>query len=388
MMRASRGRILLRRAVAVIAVLAATALIALALRGGGDSEPAAAPVTTGGVPTSVRGLVRGLDTEEKVDQVLALGFEGADSSSPILEQLNQRQLGAVFVSAENWIDAGQGAALVSELKAAGATGERVPPLIVAAQEGGPGRAFPDLPPGRSEAVIGELGDPQLVRRWARQMGEALAATGIDLDLAPIVDLAPLGNPLAERAFSDDPNVSAAMTLAAEIGCKEAGIACVPAHFPGNGGSSGDTDLGPATVGLGSEVLLRRDLVPFNVAFQAGAPAVLLSHAFFAAYDPVTPASQTPAIVSGLLRRRLGFEGVAITDDLSAGAITALGPVRDAAVASLLAGADLLLIERPGETQDVARDALLRAVRDGTIPAARLDEAAGRVLELKRRLGLL
>ena len=388
MMRASRGRILVRRAVAVVAVLAATALIALALRGGDESEPAAAPVTTGGVPAPVRALVKGLSTEQKVDQVLALGFEGTDSSSPIIEQLKERQIGAVFVSSENWLDAGQGTALISELKAAGAGEDRVPPLIMAAQEGGAGRAFGDLPPGRRAVAIGELGDPQLARRWARQMGEGLAAAGIELDMAPVVDLASLGSALAERTFGDDPNVAATMTLAAEIGCREAGIVCAPAHFPGNGSASGDTDLGPATVGLGSGILLRRDLVPFKVAFQAGTPAVVLSHAFFAAYDPVTPASQTPAIVGGLLRRRLGFKGAAITDDLSAGAITALGSVRDAAVASLLAGADLLLIERPGETQDVTREALLRAVRDGTIPPARLDEAAGRVLELKRALGLL
>ena len=114
----------------------------------------------------------------------------------------------------------------------------------------------------------------------------------------------------------------------------------------------------------------------------------MSHAFFAAYDAVTPASQAPSILSGLLRRRLGFEGAAITDDLSAGAITALGPVRDAAAASIRAGADLLLIERPGAVQDVTRQAILRASRDGAIPAERLDEAAGRVLELKRQLGLL
>jgi len=379
---------MLRRALAVLAVLAATALIALALRSGDESEPAAVPVTTGGVPAPVRGLVRGLSTKEKVDQVLALGFEGTDSSSPILGQLRKRQIGAVFVSSENWLDAGQGGALVSELKAAGSSGDRIPPLIIAAQEGGDGRAFGDLPPGRRAVAIGELGDPQLARRWARQMGEGLATAGIELDLAPVVDLASLGSPLAERAFSEDPNIAASMTLAAEIGCKEAGIACAPAHFPGNGSASGDTDLGPATVGLGSGLLMRRDLVPFKVAFQAGAPAVVLSHAFFAAYDPVTPASQTPAIVSGLLRRQLNFKGAAITDDLSAGAITALGTVRDAAVASLLAGADLLLIERAGEAQDVTREALLRAVRDGTIPPARLDEAVGRVLELKRTLGLL
>jgi beta-N-acetylhexosaminidase len=387
-MRASRRRILTRRAAAVGIVLFATALIALALRSGDQSAPAPAPVTTGGVPRPVRGLVRRLSLEQKVDQVLALGFAGTDSSSPVVAELGQRQIGALFVGPGNWIDASQGAALIAELKAAGGSGGRLPPLIISAQEGGGQRAFPDLPPARRAAVIGELGDPQRARRWARQAGEALAGVGVDLNLAPVVDLASLGSPLAERVFSEDPQVSASMTLAAEIGCGEARIACAPAHFPGNGAASADTDLGPATVGLSRGTLLHRDLVPFTVAFQVGAPAVVLSLAFFAAYDPVTPASQTPAIVSGLLRRRLGFEGAAITDDLTAGAITALGPVRDAAVASLQAGADLLLIERPGAVQDVTRQAILRASRDGTIPAERLDEAAGRVLELKRQLGLL
>ena len=381
-----RRRFWVRRAVALIVVIAATALIALALRGGEDSAPPPVPAITGGVPRPVRGLVRGLSVEQKVDQVLALGFAGTDSSSPIVDQLGRRQIGALFVGPGNWTDASQGSALIAELKAA--AGGDVPPLIVSAQEGGPRRAFGDLPPARSEAVIGELGDPQVARRWARQAGEALAAAGVDLNLGPIVDLAPLGSALAERAFGEDPQVSARMALATEIGCGEAQVACAPAHFPGTGTTSADTDLGPATVGLDRGTLLHRDLVPFTVAFQAGARAVVLSHAFFAAYDPVTPASQTPAIVSGLLRRRLGFEGAAITDDLTAGAITALGPVRDAAVASIQAGADLLLIERPGKVQEVTRDALLRAARDGTIAPERLDEAVGRVLELKRRLGLL
>ena len=179
-----------------------------------------------------------------------------------------------------------------------------------------------------------------------------------------------------------------MVLAAEIGCTEAGVGCALAHFPGAGGASQDTDLGPATIGIDRAELVRRDMLPFRVGFQAGAPAVVISHAFYAAIAPVTPASQTPAIATGLLRGTLGFEGAAISDDLSAGAVTALEPVRDAAIDSLLAGVDLLLIERPGTAQEVTRAALLRAARDGTIPAPRLDEAAGRVLDLKRKLGLL
>jgi beta-N-acetylhexosaminidase len=385
----SRRRIQRRRATAVIAAVGATALIAVGVTGGDEDDSAPAPSTAGGgVPVKVRNLVRELTLEEKVDQVLALGFTGTDGSAPIAGELSRRQIGAVFVGPENWIDAAQGAALVTALRSAAEGSERIPPLVVAAQEGGPERAFADLPPGRAEAAIGATGDPQAARRSAAATAEALAAAGFDLNLAPVVDLASLGSPLAERAFGDEPEAVATMTLATEIGCREGGIACAPAHFPGMGSASADTDLGPATVGLDRATLLRSDLVPFRVAFQAGAPAVVLSHSFYAAYDAVTPASQTPAILTGLLRGRLGFRGVAITDDLSAGAIGALGPIRDAAIASLAAGADLLLIERADEAQAVTREALLAAARDGTIPAPRLDEAAGRVLELKRALGLL
>jgi beta-N-acetylhexosaminidase len=373
---------------ALLLAAGATALIALAIAGEEDEDSAPVVGISGGVPREVRGLVGDLSLEEKVDQVLALGFSGTDATSPILGELRERQIGAVFVAAENWLDAGQAGALIAELEQAGAAGGRVPPLILAAQEGGSARAFGDIPPGRRAVVVGELGDPQGARRWARATGEALASAGVDMNLAPLLDLAPLSSPLAERVFSEDPELAASMGLAAQIGCREAGIACAPAHFPGMGGASADTELGPATVGLDRGTLLRRDLVPFKVSFQAGAPAVVLSHAFFASFDAVTPASQVPAVVDRLLREQLRFEGVAITDDLSAGAVTALGPIRDAAVAALAAGADLLLIERAGEAQEVTRAALLRAVRSGAVSMARLDEAAGRVLRLKQELGLL
>ena len=382
-----RGRIWLRRVVAIGAAVTATALIAFAVTGEEDSSPRPAARIPAELPAELRSLVAGLDDEQKVDQVLALGFEGTAAGGPFTAALRDRQLGAVFVARQNWLDASQGATLIDALKSAGASGGRVPPLIVAAQEGGPGRAFADLPPGQDQVAIGDFDDAPRARRWSEEAAAALAEAGFDLNLFPVADAAPLSSPVGQRAFSEDPGVAARMTLAAVNGCRDAGLACAPRHFPGLGGASADTDVGPATVGLDRQALLTRDLVPFKVAFQAGAPAVVLSHSFYAAFDPVVPASQTPAIATGLLRDRLGFEGVAITDDLAAGAVRSISTVRDAAIASLLAGADLLLIERPGPIQDVTREALLAAVRDGTIPPRRLDEAAGRVLALKRDLGL-
>jgi beta-N-acetylhexosaminidase len=387
-MRVSRRRILVRRAVAVLAAAAATLAMILLLSGGDERSRQPTSPAASGVPPKVRGLLRGLSTEQRVDQVMAVGFAGTDATSPVFDTLRSRQLGGVFVGASNWTDAVAGTELIAELRAAGDGEGRVPPLVIAAQEGGQYRSFGDLPPAERELQIGDLGDPHLAERWSFETGRALKQAGFDLNLAPVVDVATLDSPIADRGFGEDPSVVTRMTVAAMVGCGNAGIACAPAHFPGLGGASEDTDLGPATVGQAAPMLLRRDLTPFRAAIAAGAEAVVLSHAFYAAFDPVTPGSQTRSVVTGLLRRRIGFTGVAITDDLDAGAIRALGSVRDAAVASLRAGADLLLVESPGRVQDAVRSEVRSAVKDGVVPKSRLNEAAGRVLELKRRLGLL
>jgi beta-N-acetylhexosaminidase len=378
----------LPRALLVLLALAATAAIYLLVvreDSGGTGEEERA--TGEQVPEEVRSLVESLTPEQKVDGVLMVGFEGADPSAPILEELRARQLGGIVVRGENWLDAAAGAALIDEIRRAARDGGVVPPLVAAAQEGGEYRALADLPPESRQLDIGDQGSPELAQARARETGEAMRDAGLDMNLAPVADVATLDSPVADRAYSDDEGLAALMTAAAIRGCAEAGIACAARHFPGLGAASGSTDDGPATVGLDPAALAARDLVPFEAAFAEGAPAVVLSHAFYVGYDPVTPGSLSPEIVRGLLRDELGFTGVAITDDLATGAIRATSGVRGATVDAINAGADMLLVEDPEEAAG-ARAALLEAVEAGDVPERRLDEAIGRVLALKLSLGLI
>ena len=119
------------------------------------------------------------------------------------------------------------------------------------------------------------------------------------------------------------------------------------HFPGLGSASQSTEDGPANVGLSARGAARRDLVPFRAAFEAGAPGVVVGHGLYAVDDFVTPASLSRQVTTDLLRRRLRFKGIAITDDLADPPITALGSVPDAAVAAVKAGADMLYVSGPG-----------------------------------------
>jgi beta-N-acetylhexosaminidase len=376
-----------RRLVAVLVAAAAMAIIWLALfRTGRDADEGSAH-TDRGVSESVAALVRGLSPEEQVDQVLLLGFDGTDVDAPIFAQVRDRDLGGVLVGERNWRFAGQVTALAGEIRATALAAKRVPPLIVASQEGGAYRSFSDLPPKATELEVGDAGSVPGAEAWARETGEALRAGGFDLNLSPVADVATLDSPIADRAFSDDPTVAASMTAAAVRGCRMARIACAALHFPGLGAASQDTNQGPATVSLDAAGLAERDLAAFRAAFAERVPAVVLSLAFYAAYDPVTPAALAEPVATDLLRGELGYEGVAITDDLGAGAIKAGGTVPEAAVAAIQAGADMVQIDSPDD-QGGVREALLEAVASGAISKDRLAEAAGRVLELKRAQGLL
>ncbi len=348
-------------------------------RGDGDSEEPAAP-PAGAVAEGTSELVSGFTDEQLADQVVLLGFDGADETTPLIEDLEGRQLGGVLVRAENWLGADPGRTLIEAIRAASAAGP-APPLIVAAHEGGEYRSFADLPPEETELQIGDSASVTAAEDWAVQTAGGLRNVGFDLNLFPVADVATLDAPIAERAFSDDPVLAADLTAAAVRGCSAALLACAPLHFPGLGAASQDTSRGPATVALDPAGLSARDLEPFRAAIQAQAPAIVLSLAFYAAYDPVTPGAFTEAIATDLLRGELGFAGVAITDDLGAGAVKSAYEVPDAAVAALAAGADLLQIADPAD-QDGVREAIVAAVASGGLPRERLVEAAGRVLELK------
>jgi beta-N-acetylhexosaminidase len=387
----ARGRfssvVLRRRLVALAAVVATVAGVALLLSGSGDEGPEAPAEPEPAASAPATGLAADLTTDQLVDQVLLLGFEGTDASTPFLEEVRIRELGGVLVNRDNWLDSASGTALVGGIRAAGREDDRIPPLIVTAQEGGAYRELADLPPEETELQIAAAGSIAAVEGWATRTSEALVAAGFDLNLFPLADVATLDSALADRAFSDDPLEVAELTAAALRGCRAAELACAPLHFPGLGAASQDTSRGPATVSLDEASLAARDLLPFEAAIGERVPAMVLSLAFYTAYDPVVAGALSEPVATGLLRDDLGFEGVAITDDLGAGAVRAGSTAGKAAVEALIAGADLVQIGSPTDQVGV-RERIADALESGELSEERLRDAAARVLQLKLDQGVL
>ena len=275
------------------------------------------------------------------------------------------------------------AALTASLRAAAAGNL----LIAIDQEGGrvsrlnPAQGFPAT---RSQAALGATGDPDQAFAAGRSMADTMAAAGIDLDLAPVVDVnVNPTNPAIgalDRSFSADASIVAAMAEAEIHGLHEHGIRAAIKHFPGLGSASANTDFDHVDV---TGTWTESELEPFEILVAAGLPDVVMTgHIVNDALDPGIPASLSVATVEGLLRGRLGWTGAVITDDLGAAAIASRYAREDAVALALEAGNDLLLFaNQTVYVPDLAAelvDTILDLVASGRISEARIDESIERL----------
>jgi beta-N-acetylhexosaminidase len=219
-----------------------------------------------------------------------------------------------------------------------------------------------------------------IHQAAVTLGAEMLTFGINVNLAPVIDVVAIENPaLRTRHLGDDPDLVGAIGAAFVAGLLEAGVVPVPKHFPGHGGSEADPHYETSVILSERADLERIDWPPFVVAFATGAPAVIVGHPVYAALDALRPASLSAAVY-GILREEFAFDGVAITDALGMTALEELGDPGEVALMALEAGADLLLLEDPELVEQVVA-AIMRAVVAGDLPADRLLEANQRVDDL-------
>jgi beta-N-acetylhexosaminidase len=250
------------------------------------------------------------------------------------------------------------------------------PIVCVDQEGGQIRIVSWAPPANAPA--GQ--DP---RPDARSAGKALRGLGINVALAPVADVPSVpGSVMESRAFSRDPQRTADAVSQAIKGWRDAGVAPTLKHFPGHGGTTVNTDRASTTIGGNRPT--SNDLIPFKAAINAGVPLVMSSHAVYPALDSRHIASQSSAVLEDLLRSKLGFEGVVITDSIEAAAVRATGTTEQVAIRSIEAGNDVVLTTGQGSWNRVYR-ALLEKAKASKAFRTRVRDSAARVLALQNSL---
>lgn len=278
------------------------------------------------------------------------------------------------------------AALGQAAKSAGAPA----PMVMTDQEGGGvQRLGGNVTPLPWPRTMAQTSSPEEVAALAARLGRQMKALGVDVDLAPVLDLdggpGPTeSNPDGLRSFSPDPATAASYGIAFMRGLQAGGVLAVVKHFPGLGGATGNTDYRPASTPPLS-TLEARGLIPFRDAITAGARAIMVANASVPGLTN-QPASLSSQAITGLLRQQMGFTGLVMTDSLSAVAIAQAGySIPAAAVAAVKAGADMILFGSElsptalaGAVGTIAQQ-IAAAATDGSLPVSRLDDAVLHVL---------
>lgn len=314
--------------------------------GGGDGES-----TRPAAPAA-----ESVPLRQQIGSLLVSSFEGTTLPGYMRRRLRAGETVGAVLFGPNISDAEGTRRLTAAIQRAAGDGA----LVMADQEGGAVRQLPFA-----------------------DTAEELRAAGLNVNLAPVADVAGPGSVMAGRAFADP---VPEQVVAASRELLDAGVLPTVKHFPGFGRATENTDDEPVTIDASRDEL-EADLEPFRAAIEADVPLVMASHALYPALDARHIASQSPAVLKDLLRDELGFDGVVITDSLEADAVLSRSSVHVAAERSLAAGADLLLMTGRGSWIHVFPHLLRRARRSPAL-RERIAESAERVEQLRERLRLL
>ena len=327
-----------------------------------------------------------LDTSHLAGERIITGFPGPAIPDGVRNMIRRGAVAGVILYSYtgNLPSRAAGRRLIASLQAIPRPrGLRDPLLVMIDQEGGLVKRIGGAPDA-SARVMGERG-PAFSREQGRRTARNLRDIGVNVDLAPVLELARPGGDIAadERGFGSTPAAVKESGVPFAEGLQEAGAAATAKHFPGNGSSSTNTDDAVQTDDRPKAMLRRVDEIPYRAFIDAGGDMVMLTTATFSAFSD-RPAAFTRSIATGELRGRLGFKGVSITDALQTVAVQDFGGPARAGIAAARAGADLLLYVEPAAAR-VAHAALAHGLATGALSRAPFEESAGRVLRLRHVL---
>lgn len=337
------------------------------------------PTTNPGPPTCPQ-----LTTAQLVGQRLIFSFTGTAAPSDLVRRIELGQAAGVILFSSNFTSTAELRQLTGMLQALPRPAAlHAPLLIMTDQEGGEVTRIPEpLLRSASDTATG-----QDALQLGEQAGATLAGGGVNMDLAPVLDVARPGSFLAaqQRTYGSSAEAVGRLGESFAAGLARTGVIATPKHFPGLGSAVVSTDYAPVHLGLSRTTLAHVDEAPFAAAISAGAPGLMLATAVYPALDPALPAALSPAVATTELRGRLGFQGVSISDDLDAPALSAYGGPGQRALLATLAGTDLLLFASSYSSGAQAEDYLIPLAGMGRIPNAGLCASAGRILTLRSQI---
>ena len=344
------------------------------------------PPTSALTDPEIDTMVAEMTIEEKVGQLIMVGFEGTQANETIETYIRDRFVGGVVLFSRNIKSPQQTAELTNQLqRLARATARQIPLFIGIDQEGGWVIRLKEgatVLPGNM--ALGATDSTALAERAGEITAVELAAVGVNLNFAPVLDVNNNSqNPVIDRrSFGESPELVSRLGVAYIRGLQRNAVLATAKHFPGHGDTTVDSHFDLPTVNHDPARIHALELQPFRAAIDADVAAIMTAHIVYPAFDADRPATLSPTILTNLLRKELGFDGLLITDDMEMKAIDDRYQSGEAAVMAVEAGADIVMVLWSPTKQLEVFNALLSAVKSGRISQARLDQSVERILKSK------
>ena len=333
--------------------------------------------------------INNMTLEQKVGQMIIAGFPGENSDEHIIRAIKDYHIGNVIYFTRNFKDIRQFYNLNKKLQSLAMQENKLPLFTAIDQEGGmvtrinKGATF--FPGNMALSAGGNEEDAYIMGNY---VGEELKALGVNMNLAPVLDVN--NNPdnpvIGIRSYGEDPERVAELGSAYIDGLQKSGVIATGKHFPGHGDTSVDSHLDLSSVNHDAKRLNDVELYPFKKAIKCGLGAIMSAHVMFPAYeDKRLPATLSHKVLTGLLREKLGFNGLILTDCMEMKAIDEYFGVEKASVMAVKAGADLICISHTLEKQIAACNSIVKAVRNGEISESRINQSLEKIIAYKNKL---
>jgi beta-glucosidase-like glycosyl hydrolase len=342
-----------------------------------------------------RAIVNQMSLERKVGQMIMVAVPGTGMGDGIEPIIKNYLPGGVILYGKNLTSLENNVRFIEDMQRCSMGSAGIPLFVSVDQEGGRVIRFvPGVTQFPGTMAAGVCGDGDLVYRWGRILGLQMRMTGVNMNLAPVLDVNNNpGNPVINtRSFGSDPRLVADLGASYIEGLQESRCVAVGKHFPGHGDTDKDSHLTLPVIRYDMKRLSEVELVPFRKAIRAGVDCIMTAHiAYPAILGNDEPATVSKRMLTGLLREEMGFRGLVITDDMEMHAISRRQDLGQATVSTVLAGADIVLVssnDSRGGSIPVIYNAIKKAVLDKQISEERLNESVRRIIEVKLRYGIM
>ena len=330
-----------------------------------SASPSPTPIASTGVPA--------MSLDEKLGQMIIAGIDDYSMNEEARKLIATYHVGGIILYKPNVQDTKQLVGLVNHLKKTN-VGNKLPLWIGVDEEGGRVTRLPDeIIKTPTSQTIGKSGKTQLAHSIGQLLGKELNAYGLNMDFAPDLDINsnPKNPVIGDRSFGANASLVSTFGIPMMNGIQEMKVVPVVKHFPGHGDTAVDSHIGLPIVQNDLARLRKLELIPFADAIKHQADAIMVAHILLPKIDTKYPASMSKTIMTDLLRKELGFQGLIMTDDMTMGAIAENYEMGEAAVKSVLAGSNVVMVGHDPQKAIAVLQALRTAVQDGRIPMERL-----------------